>query len=126
MAIDYGDTRTGVAFSDILRTITGETLVITETNAKKLAEKLAELAKSREADTVVLGLPINMDGSEGFRAEKTRKFAELLPFEVVFRDERLTSVSAHAILRGNGKKTSKHKQSVDAVAAALILESFLS
>jgi putative Holliday junction resolvase len=105
--------------------IVGETLVITETNAKKLAAQVAELAKSREAATVILGLPRNMDGSEGFRAEKTRKFADLLPFEVVFRDERLTSVSAHAILRGNGKKTVKHKENVDAVAAALILESYL-
>jgi putative Holliday junction resolvase len=125
MAIDYGDTRTGVAFSDLSRMIVGETLVITETNAKKLAAQIAELAKSREADTVILGLPRNMDGSEGFRADKTRRFAALLPFEVIFRDERLTSVSAHAILRDNGKKTVKHKESVDAVAAALILESFL-
>ena len=129
MAIDYGDARTGVAVSDALCMIAGDTFVITEWNTEALAKTIAAEAKSRDVGTIVLGLPKNMDGSEGPRAEKARALAELLKADgapnVIMWDERRTTIDAHRILRDNGKKEKKHKSTVDAVAAALILEGYL-
>ena len=129
MAIDYGDVRTGVAVSDALGMIAGETFVIAERNAENLARRIAAEAADRGAETVVLGLPKNMDGTEGPRAEKARALAALLEAAgappVVLWDERRTTIDAHRILRDNGKKEKKHKNTVDAVAAALILEGYL-
>ena len=128
MAVDYGDARTGVALSDPLGMLAGETFVIAEWDAEKLADRLAAEAKARGASPLVLGLPRNMDGSEGPRAEKSRALAALLEERgcaVVLWDERRTTVDAHRILRENGKKEKKHKATVDAVAAALILEGYL-
>ena len=128
MAVDYGDARTGVALSDPLGMLAGETFVIAEWDAGKLADRLAAEAKARGASPLVLGLPRNMDGSEGPRAEKSRALAALLEERgcaVVLWDERRTTVDAHRILRENGKKEKKHKATVDAVAAALILEGYL-
>lgn len=129
MAIDYGDARTGVAVSDALCMIAGETFVITEWNAEALAKTIAAEAKSRDVGTIVLGLPKNMDGTEGPRAEKARALKALLQEagapNVVMWDERRTTIDAHRILRDNGKKEKKHKSTVDAVAAALILEGYL-
>ena len=129
MALDYGDARTGVAFSDSLGLLAGETAVLPSWNHAKLLEEVEHLARSRGADTVVLGLPRNMDGSEGPRAEKSRAFAaelEALGLKVVFVDERRTTVEAHGILSEAGKKGKKRKERVDAVAATLILESYLN
>ena len=129
MAIDYGDARTGIAVSDALGMIAGETFVIAEWDAAALAETIVSEAKARDVGTLVLGLPKNMDGTEGPRAEKARALAELLKAdgapEVVLWDERRTTVDAHRILRENGKKEKKHRATVDAVAAALILEGYL-
>ena len=129
MALDYGDARTGVAISDSLGLLAGETAVLPSWNHEKLLEEVAELARSRGVERIVLGLPRNMDGSEGPRAEKSRAFAsELreLGFEVVFVDERRTTVEAHGILSEAGKKGKKKRQRIDAVAAALILETYLN
>ena len=130
MAIDYGDARTGVAFSDISGMIAGETLVVEDWNAQRLAEKLAELYKSRNAGKIVLGCPVNMDGSRGSRAEKSEAMGEMLReltgAEVIMIDERRTTVDAHRILSQSGKKMKKHKAVVDAVAATLILETYLN
>ena len=105
MALDYGDARTGVAISDEGGILCGETLVITEWDADKLAERVVNLAKERGCGLILLGLPLNMDGTEGPRAEKCRALAESLHMlgapEVMLRDERRTSVEAHAILRAN-------------------------
>ena len=129
IAVDYGDARTGVAVSDLTGTITGETLTIQEWNAERLARRLAFFARERGAVRFVLGLPKNMDGTEGPRAEKARQFAVLLENEsglpVTFWDERRSTVEAHAILHAAGKKEKKHRANVDAVAAALLLESYL-
>lgn len=129
MAIDYGDARTGIAVSDALGMIAGETFVITEWDAARLARTIAAEAAARGVGTLVLGLPKNMDGTEGPRAEKARALAALLceagAPEVVLWDERRTTVDAHRILRENGKREKKHKATVDAVAAALILEGYL-
>ena len=128
MAIDYGDARTGVAVSDPLGLLAGETFVIAEWDPVRLADRLVAEAKDRGASPLVLGLPRNMDGSEGPRAEKSRALAALLEqrgASVVLWDERRTTVDAHRILRENGKREKKHKATVDAVAAALILEGYL-
>lgn len=130
MAIDYGDARTGVAFSDISGMIAGETLVVEDWNTERLAGKLAELYKSRNAGKIVLGCPVNMDGSRGPRAEKSEAMGEMLReltgAEVIMIDERRTTVDAHRILSQSGKKMKKHKAVVDAVAATLILETYLN
>ena len=129
MALDYGDARTGVAFSDELGLLAGETLVLPSWNHEKLLAEVAELARSRNAEKLVLGLPRNMDGSEGPRAEKSRTFAaelEALGLEVVFVDERRTTVEAHGILSEAGKRGKKRRQRIDAVAATLILETYLN
>ena len=129
MAIDYGDARTGVAISDERGILCGETLVIAEWNEERLVNRIAALAADKGCALVLLGLPLNMDGSEGTRAAKCRALADLLTAagapEVLLRDERRTSVEAHNILRANGKREKKHRQSVDAVAAQLILETYL-
>lgn len=129
MAIDYGDARTGVAVSDALGMIAGETFVIAQWDAAALSRTIVDEAKKRGVETLVLGLPKNMDGTEGPRAEKARALAELLRADgapaVVLWDERRTTIDAHRILRENGKKEKKHKATVDAVAAALILEGYL-
>jgi len=126
IAIDYGDARTGVAVSDL----TGEALTIQEWNAEKLAQRLAFFARERDAEKFVLGLPKNMDGTEGPRAEKARQFKALLEeasgLPVILWDERRSTIEAHAILHAAGKKEKKHRANVDAVAATLLLEGYLA
>ena len=104
--------------------------VITERSADKLAGKLTALAGEHKAELICMGLPKNMDGSEGFRAEACKSFAALLKeksgLEVVLRDERLTTVSAHRLLSMNDVRGKKRKQTVDAVSAVLILEDFIA
>ena len=130
IAIDYGDARTGVAVSDLTGTLAGEALTIQEWNAEKLAQRLAFFARERDAERFVLGLPKNMDGTEGARAEKARQFKALLEdasgLPVVLWDERRRTIEAHAILHAAGKKEKKHRANVDAVAATLLLESYLA
>ena len=129
MGIDYGDARTGIAVSDEMNILVGEAWTLTEWNPERVAEQIAKEAASRKVSRLVLGLPKNMDGSEGPRAEKCRQFAELLKsktdVELVMWDERRSSIEAHAILHANGKKEKKHRQTVDAVAASIILEGYL-
>ena len=130
IAIDYGDARTGVAVSDLTGTLAGEALTIQEWNAEKLAQRLAFFARERDAEKFVLGLPKNMDGTEGPRAEKARQFKALLEeasgLPVILWDERRSTVEAHAILFHNGKNGKQRKKTVDAVAASLMLEGYLT
>lgn len=129
MAIDYGDARIGLAVSDMLGMLCGEAWTMQEWNMERAAQRIAEEAKSRGVERLVLGLPKNMDGSEGERAAKSRKFRELLIKEsglpVTLWDERRSSIEAHDILHRNGKKEKAHRKTVDAVAASLILEGYL-
>ena len=129
MAIDYGDARIGLAVSDLLGTLCGEAWTMEEWNMERASRRIAEEAAKREVSTLVLGLPKNMDGSEGPRAEKSRQFRELLLADsglpVVLWDERRSSIEAHAILHAAGKKEKQHRRTVDAVAASLILEGYL-
>lgn len=129
MAIDYGDRRIGVAVSDPGAALCGEAFTLENRGMEKAAQAVADEAQSRGAVTLVLGLPKNMDGSEGPRACLTREFAALLReksgVEPVLWDERLSSVEAHAVLHANGRRMKQHRKSVDAVAASLILEGYL-
>ena len=129
MAIDYGDARIGLAVSDLTGLICGEAWTMQEWNMERASLRITEEARLRDVGTLVLGLPKNMDGTEGPRAEKSRAFKELLEKDsglpVVLWDERRSSVEAHAILHANGKKEKKHRQTVDAVAASLILDGYL-
>ena len=129
MAIDYGDQRIGIAVSDAMRMLCGDAFTLQEWNMERAAERIAQEVSQRGVDTLVLGLPKNMDGSEGPRAEKSREFAALLKettgIEPVLWDERRSSIEAHAILHANGKKMKDHRKTVDAVAASLMLEGYL-
>jgi len=129
MAIDYGDARIGLAVSDLLGMLCGEAWTMEEWNMERASLRITEEAKKRDVERFVLGLPKNMDGTEGPRAEKSRQFAELLKKDsglpVVLWDERRSSIEAHAILHAGGKKEKKHRKIVDAVAASLILEGYL-
>lgn len=129
MGIDYGDARTGLAVSDEMNILVGDAWTVSEWDANKIAAVIAREAAARGVKRLVLGLPKNMDGTEGPRADKCREFAKLLAsltdIELVLWDERRSSIEAHAILRANGKKEKKHRSTVDAVAASLILESYL-
>ena len=129
MTIDYGDQRIGLADSDRPGPLAGEAWTMNERNRERTALRIAEEAQKREVGTLVLGLPKNMDGSEGPRAEKSREFKALLEKDtglpVVLWDERRSSIEAHAILHAAGKKERLHRKTVDAVAASLILEGYL-
>ena len=129
MAIDYGDQRIGLAVSDLTGIICGEAWTMNEWNMERAAQRIADEAAQRDVGTLVLGLPKNMDGTEGPRAEKSREFKALLEtvagLPVVLWDERRSSIEAHAILHSVGKKEKDHRKTVDAVAASLILEGYL-
>ncbi len=130
MAIDYGDARTGVAVSDRTGTLVGFTAVVRGRQAQQVAAQVVQLAREHGAEELVLGFPRNMDGTESARAGLYREFAALLERESGLRpvlwDERRTTIEAHAILHANGKRMKAHRKTVDAVAAALILEGYLT
>ena len=130
LAIDYGDARTGLAVSDATGTIPGQTRVIHSRRMEKTAEAVAAAAAELGADELVVGLPRNMDGTEGVRAELCRAFAaeleRLTGMAPVLWDERRTTVDAHRILSDNGRRGRRRKETVDAVAASLILEGYLA
>jgi putative Holliday junction resolvase len=128
MAVDYGDRRTGVAVSDISRSIVGDCFVIDEPNRGKLANRIETEYMNRGADTLVLGNPLNMNGTTGSRVECTAAFKTMLEkrgLRVVLWDERRTTVEAGELLREAGSFGRKRKSKIDAVAASLILEGFL-
>lgn len=130
MGIDYGDARTGVAMSDLLCSIVGSTAVVPSRNTEKAIADIVRIAKENEVGKIVVGLPRNMDGSEGPRAELCRQFADRLReatgLETVMWDERRTTVEAHNILSQHNYHGQKRKNTVDAVAASLILEGYLN
>lgn len=129
LAVDYGDARTGIAMSDLLCSIVGSTTVIHSRNQDKTLEEILRLVKENGVGEIVVGLPKNMDGSEGVRAELCRQFAdklrEMTGLSVHMWDERRTTVEAHNILSQHNYHGKKRKNTVDAVAAALILEGYL-
>ena len=130
MGIDYGDARTGVAVSDLLCTIVGSTTVVPSRNTQKAIADIVRIAKEQQVGLIGVGLPRNMDGTEGPRAELCRGFAQQLReasgIEVTMWDERRTTVEAHNILSQHNYHGKKRKDTVDAVAASLILEGYLN
>ncbi|MCI8480886.1 MAG: Holliday junction resolvase RuvX [Oscillibacter sp.] len=130
MAIDYGDAHTGIAVSDPTGLLAGFTTTVNARNPESACAQIALMAREHGAEELVLGLPLNMDGSRGPRAEKAEAMAELLRQEtglpVALWDERRTTIDAHQILFNSGKNAKKRKKVVDAVAASLILEGYLT
>lgn len=130
MGIDYGDARTGVAISDLLCSLVGSATVIPSRNPQKAIADIAALAKENQVGQIVVGLPRNMNGSEGPRAQLCREFAQRLReatgLPVDLWDERRTTVEAHNILSQHNYHGKKRKNTVDAVAASLILEGYLA
>ncbi len=129
MSVDYGRARTGIAVCDRDEVLASPVTVIKEYNMEKLADKVADAAKERKSELIVLGLPKNMDGSEGESAENVRVFAgllsERLDIDIVFQDERCTTVTAHEYLNITDTRGKKRKAVVDSVAAVIILEDHL-
>lgn len=129
MALDYGDVRIGVAISDLSKTIASGLETYKCKNLEQDLNHFAILAKEQSVEKFIIGLPLNMDGTEGPRAEKTRAFGDQLQLltglPVEYVDERLTSVEAEEILISAGMRREKRKEVIDKVAATLILESYL-
>ena len=130
LAIDYGDARTGIAISDYTGLLVGTTDVIHSRKPDVTAREIARLAREQGAQRLVMGFPRNMDGTEGPRAALYRDFAAQVEAEtgmtVVLWDDRRTTVEAHQILSDCNYRGKKRKNTVDAVAASLILEGYLS
>ncbi|MBR5283769.1 MAG: Holliday junction resolvase RuvX [Clostridia bacterium] len=129
MSIDLGDVRTGVAVSDVTGFLAGRSVSITQRDRDKLLEEILALIEKEKPGELVMGLPINMDGTEGPRAEKSRAFGDRLQeasgLPVKYMDERGSSITANRLLSDAGKKKGKQRAQVDAVAAAIILQNYL-
>ena len=129
MAVDYGDARTGLAVCDRTEFLASPIGTIEERNAQLLAMKVAHMAEQYEVGEIIVGLPLNMNGSKGPRAEKCEAFADMLSqlteVPVNMWDERSTTVSAHNILNETNVRGKKRKAVVDTVAATVILEAYL-
>ena len=130
MAIDYGDAHTGIAISDPTGFLTGFSTTINAYRPEVVADQVAALCREHGVEELVLGHPINMDGTRGPRSEKAQAMKALLEettsLPVVLWDERRTTIDAHQILMNSGKNAKKRKKTVDAVAASLILEGYLT
>ena len=131
LAVDLGDARTGIAICDSSETIATPLNYVTGKNIFRMSEAVAQVVLEREAKMVVVGLPINMDGSEGPRANKCRKFAEVLEKDlnysipVILWDERITTVQAYKNLFDNNVHGKKTRELIDSEAARLILDNYL-
>ena len=129
MAVDYGDARTGLAVCDRTEFLASPIGTIEERNMQLLAMKVAHMAQQYEVGEIVVGLPLNMNGSFGPRAERCKQFADILneltECPVNMWDERSTTVSAHNILNETNVRGKKRKAVVDTVAATIILEGYL-
>lgn len=130
LGVDYGDSRIGIAVSDLLGwTASGVETVVNTGNLTKVADRIAELARLQEADKIVVGFPRNMDGTIGPRAVKTQEFIETIKLrtkiDIIPWDERLSTKAANRIMHEVGMKTSKKKGKVDQIAAVYILQGYL-
>lgn len=129
LAVDLGRSRTGIAVSDIGESFAFPRDCIKEKDTEALVEKICEVAVNERVKQIVVGLPKNMDGSLGEKAQECTEIADKIKsasgLPVDMYDERCTTVIAHNMLRGNGLKEKKHKDIVDSAAAVLILESYM-
>lgn len=130
MSVDSGKVRTGIAISDISESFAFPKTVITEYNEERLIDKICGLAKDYSVGLIVVGLPKNMDGSQGWRADECKelslKIEKKSGIKTVLWDERCTTVSAHTALNFTDTRGKKRKQVIDAVAAVIILEDYLA
>ena len=131
LGVDFGDKRTGLASCDPSRTIATAIGVISPGGIEKTADEAARIARERGVCAVVVGLPVNMDGSEGFRAARYRKFAWLLEerlgedIPVILFDERMTTMTAARFLNETNTRGQKRKEVIDALSAQIILQNFI-
>jgi len=130
MSVDYGDSRTGIAFCDVKETLAFPYTVIKESYLPKLIAKIAEIVQKELPEKIIIGLPRNMDGTYGYRCDACRllgtQLAEAVSVPIDFQDERLTTVMAHHVLSANHVKGKKRKDHVDAVSAVMILQSYIN
>lgn len=130
LAVDYGDARTGLAVCDATELLTTPiTPQIQEKSMNKVAQQIVDMAKEKGCEQILIGLPRNMDGTEGSRAAKSRRLGSRIQdrcdIPIFFWDERRTTITAAAILSGNDVYGAKRKERLDSVSAAVILESYL-
>lgn len=130
LGVDFGDTRTGLAVSDVSRFLASGIGYISPGGIVKTADKVAEVAREQKVSAIVVGLPKNMDGSEGFRAERCREFAALLrerltDIPVAMMDERMTTMSASRYLNETNTRGQKRKGVIDTLSAQIILQNAL-
>ena len=130
LGIDYGDSRVGVAVSDLLGLTAQGVRTVNNKNKKKLMAELSEIIKEYNPKKIVIGLPKNMDGTIGFRGEATYAFSEdlktIFSGEIIFQDERLTTVSATRVLNETNTRGADRKKVLDTVSACFILENYLN
>ena len=130
LGVDFGDARTGLAISDPGRFLASAIGTVSPGGIEKTANRVAEIALEQKAVAVVVGLPKNMDGTEGFRADRCREFAEMLAerlpdLSIAMMDERLTTVSASRYLNETNTRGSKRKGVIDTLSAEIILQNTL-
>lgn len=130
LAVDLGKARTGVAICDKGEMLASPLGTITDRSLERVADKIAEYAVQRKAERLVVGLPKNMDGTEGESAQNARAFAQLLSekcgLPVAMQDERGTTITAHSFLNATDTRGKKRKQAVDTLSATIILEDYLN
>ena len=130
VGIDFGDARTGIAVCDKFEMMASDAGCVAADSYKKALAAVGERVKELKAELIVVGNPLNMDGSQGARSEKCRAFArelsEATGIPSVMYDERLTTVAAYKILNENNVRGKKRKATVDTLAARLILEDYLT
>ncbi len=129
MAVDYGDSRTGIAFCDKNEILASAYGVIFESYFPKLVDKIIEVAEKEKPEKIIIGMPRNMDGSYGFRAHACAELGEMIKkrisLPVEYEDERLTTVIANDILTSNHIRGNKRRKTIDAVSAVVILQSYI-
>ncbi len=129
LSVDLGLVRTGIAISDIGELLASPVGVLKEVDKEKLADKILNICNEKKVGKIVLGLPKNMDGTEGESAKRSREFKETLEritnIEVVLVDERGTTITAHNYLNMSDTRGKKRKNIIDSVAATIILQNYL-
>ena len=130
LSVDFGDTRTGLAVSDISRLLASGIGYVSPGGIEKTADAVAEVAREQRVAAIVVGLPVNMDGSEGSRAARCRKFASMLSerlegIPVAMFDERMTTMTASRYLNETNTRGKKRKTVIDTLSAQIILQNCL-
>lgn len=130
LGIDYGDSRVGIAVTDLLGITAQGVKTLKNKGTERLLNELSEILTEYNPEKIVLGLPKNMDGTEGFRVDETLKFKceleKIYNGEIVLWDERLSTVSATAILNATNTRGKDRKKVLDTVSACIILENYMS